>query len=102
AVNMYLDPTTTTWYGLSKQFDALMRFRRQRERQEVLRHRMLALGLDQRREQQPETRHLRALALELGLNPYKATWEDIDKCDLELHKVALPSALARRSSARLV
>src|SRR5579875_2892795 len=60
-VNMYLDPTTTTGYGLGKQFDALMSFRRQRDRQEVLRHRLLALGLDPRKEQQPETRHLRAL-----------------------------------------
>ncbi len=101
AVNMYLDPTTTTWYGLGKQFDALMSFRRQRDRQEVLRHRLLALGLDPRKEQQPETRHLRALALELGLNPFRATWEDVDRTHLELHKVALPQALAQRAAKHL-
>lgn len=101
AVNMYLDPETTTWYSLGKHFDALMSFRRPKDRQEVLQHRMLALGLDPAKEQQPETRHLRALAFELGLNPYRATWEEVDGTNLELHKVAMPQALARRAAQHL-
>lgn len=101
AVNMYLNPETTTWYGLGKQYSILLGFRRQKDRQEALKHRMLALGLDQKKEQQPEVRHLRALAFELGLNPFTATWEEVEKTNLELHKVALPLALVRRADKHL-
>ncbi len=101
ALNMYLDPDTTTWYGLGKQYSLLMRSRRQGDRRKALKQRLLALGLDPKMEQHPDTRRLRALAFEFGLNPYTTTWEDIGNTDLELHKVNLPKALACRAREHL-
>ncbi len=101
ALNMYLDPDTTTWYGLGKQYSLLLRPRRQEDRRKALKQRILALGLDPKKEYHPDTRKRRALALEFGLNPYTATWENIDKTELELHKVVLPEALAWRARRHL-
>ncbi len=95
ALNMYLDPDSTTWYGLGKEYDSLMRLR-QKDREHALQRRMLALRLDPKKERDPETRKLRALAFEVGLNPYKATWKEIYTTGLKLHKIVLPGALTSR------
>jgi hypothetical protein len=100
ALNMYLNPDTTTWYGLGKQYALLMLLRR-KDRRKALERRMLALGLDPEKERHPATRRRRALAFELGLNPYKATWTEIYNTGLELHKVVLPEALVWHADSYL-
>ena len=100
AFNMVLDPTMTTWYGLSKQYDLLMDIRRQDERQKELKRRLQAFGTNPKAEQQPETRRTRTIALELGLNPYTATWDMIDQMQMAFHKVVLPSALVSRAQGQ--
>ena len=102
ALNMYLDPDTMTWYGLGKQYSLLIRPRRQEERLKAIKQRILALKLDPKMEQHPETRRRRALAFEFGLDPYTATWEEIESTGLELHKVILSQALAWRAREHLL
>src|SRR5690242_7183927 len=65
AYQMYL-PVETTWYGVSKAYDALMEHRQSRRRDKILKERMKALGLDPRTEADPTTRRLRARALFQG------------------------------------
>jgi hypothetical protein len=100
AVNMCLDPNTTTWYGLSHHYGILMRLP-QRKREKVLLQRLRDFGLDPRQVKSPEVRRLWALALEYGLNPFQAIEMDILHCQLHLHKVAIPDALDDRASSYL-
>ncbi len=101
ALNMCLNPDTMTWYGLERQYSLLMQFRRQKERSNLLKQRLFAHGLDPKIEQHPDTRKRRAFAFEIGLNPYSATWKDIHKTNLELHKVVMPEVLASRARKHL-
>jgi hypothetical protein len=96
ALNMYLDPDTTTWYGLEKEYASLMRLR-PKDREKALEQRMHALRLDPEMERYPSTRKRRTLAFEFGLNPYKATSEEIYATGLKLHKIVLPRALSWRA-----
>jgi hypothetical protein len=96
AVNMCLDPNTATWYGLSHHYGILMRLP-QRKRAKVLLQRLRDFGLDPQQVKSPEVRRLWALALEYGLNPFQATETDILQCQFQLHKVAIPDALANRA-----